>query len=218
MQVIRQAGFVNTTTEPVLAPPGAGLPPLELTIARLLFAWRLRTGRFTSFDASFQRERELIRTATRGLSQEIAARRVLIPRLPGMEDSSRHWSVWMTLDHLRIVHRSIARVIASLSNGVVPEGRASTAAVKPSPDAGAGVAEEYERSCDELRSRAEAIRNLGGARLKLAPRYPHPWFGPLTASGWHALAAGHLGIHRRQIQRIVQELGKAGIVLPATAD
>jgi hypothetical protein len=29
---------------------------------------------------------------------------VLIARPRGLEDSSRYWSVWMTLDHLRIVH------------------------------------------------------------------------------------------------------------------
>ena len=30
------------------------------------------------------------------------------------------------------------------------------------------------------------------------------WFGPLDAAGWHALAAGHMGIHRVQIERIVK--------------
>jgi hypothetical protein len=42
--------------------------------------------------------------------------------------------------------------------------------------------------------------------LKTALRYEHPWFGPLDAFGWHALAAGHIRIHREQIERIVAKL------------
>ncbi|MBX3389322.1 MAG: hypothetical protein KF691_07680 [Phycisphaeraceae bacterium] len=48
------------------------------------------------------------------LSAGAAAERVLIPRLRGLEDSSRYWSVWMMLDHLRIVNSQVAMVIASL--------------------------------------------------------------------------------------------------------
>jgi hypothetical protein len=33
-------------------------------------------------------------------------------------------------------------------------------------------------------------------------RFVHPWFEPMDAHGWHALAAGHLRIHRVQIERI----------------
>ena len=42
--------------------------------------------------------------------------------------------------------------------------------------------------------------------LNTSARYAHPWFGPLDAAGWHALAAGHLQIHRQQIERIVEGL------------
>jgi hypothetical protein len=44
--------------------------------------------------------------------------------------------------------------------------------------------------------------------LKTELRYAHPWFGPLDAAGWHTLAAGHLGIHRVQIEQIIQGLPK----------
>ena len=39
-----------------------------------------------------------------------------------------------------------------------------------------------------------------------AARYRHPWFGPLDAAGWHALAATHMGVHRRQLERILAAL------------
>jgi hypothetical protein len=116
-----------------------------------------------------------------------AGQRVLIRRLPGLEESSRYWSVWMTLDHLRIVHVSMREAIRALTNGVMPAGTASTAAVKPNPNVAGAVVAEYEKSCDELLATVATARNL-----KTALRFAHPWLGPLDAAGWHALAAGHI--------------------------
>lgn len=189
-------------SEPKLAPPGAGLPGVELFIARLMFAVRRWTGSRRSFQTRFERERELIRALIQNRDAAMCSRRVLIRRIRGLEDSSRFWSVWMTLDHLRIVHHEIAGVISSLVNGVVPDGAASTAAVKPSVEAGAGVVAEFEASCKALSSVVASTPDLD-TRV----RYPHPWFGPLTAAGWHALAGTHLGIHRVQIERILAGLG-----------
>ena len=45
------------------------------------------------------------------------------------------------------------------------------------------------------------IKGLETVRTKL--RHAHPWFGPLDAAGWHAMAAMHMGIHRKQIERIL---------------
>jgi hypothetical protein len=192
---------MNTTEEPRLAPPGAGLPKIELLIARLLLAWRRANGDRKSFDATFQREREIVRRLVDGLDAESAGRRVLIRRVPGLEDSSRYWSVWMTLDHLRVVHSGMGRTIASLAKGVVPSGKVSTAAVKPSPEVTAAVVAEYEKSCNDLVATVAGVRDLN-----TSSRYAHPWFGPQDAAGWHALAAGHLRVHRVQIERIVRGL------------
>jgi len=192
---------MNADIEPKLAPPGAGLPKVELYIARLLFALRRRRGSRDSFNARFEQERGKIRELLRSCDAESGARRVLIERPRGLEDSSRYWSVWMTLDHLRIVHGSITRVIGALAGGKVPGGAASTAAVKPSPQATMAVVAEYEQSCDDLLAAVRAVPDLNTSL-----RYPHPWFGPLNAAGWHALAAGHIAIHRVQIGRILQGL------------
>ncbi len=189
---------MTSTIEPKLAAPGAGLPAIELFIARALFALRRTTGNRDSFTATFRDERTAIEKRYRSCDTESAARRVLIRRLPGLEDSSRYWSVWMTLDHLRIVHQSIATVIGSLVKGVVPALASSTARVKPSPAANASVVAEYEKSCDALLATVAAAPDL-----KTRMRFAHPWFGPLDASGWHALAGAHIRIHRAQIDRIV---------------
>ncbi len=192
---------MNTRDELKLAAPGAGLPKGELVVARLLFALRQRTGTPRSFNARFLKERALIRTLLVPCNHESGAYRVLIRRLPGLEDSSRYWSVWMTLDHLRIVNCELARVIGALTNGIVPKGQASTAAVKPSQVVTVDVIANFEKSCDALLATVAAAPDLN-----TEARFSHPWFGPLNAAGWHALAGIHMGIHRVQIERILKGL------------
>lgn len=194
---------MTATVEPKLAPPGAGLPAIELFIGRVLFRLRRWTATRDSVNAHFQKERAAIRALVSGCEAESATRRVLIDRARGLEDSSRHWSVCMTLDHLRIVNREMARIIQDLTQGRRPEGTASTATVKPSPDVTSAVVAEYEAACDALLATAAAAPDL-----KTSIRFPHPWFGPLDAAGWHALAAGHMGIHREQIVRILRAIAE----------
>jgi len=195
---------VNANAEPQLDAPGAGLPKSELLIARSLFAVRRLTGSRGSFNDRFQREREIIGRQVRSCGPEAAGTRVLIARLRGLEDSSRYWSVWMTLDHLRIVNLQIAKVIGALVHGVVPPGQASTANVKPSPEVTMAVVATYEESCDALLSAVKTAPHLD-----TEVRFAHPWFGPLDAAGWHALAAVHMGIHRGQIERILTRFAAA---------
>ena len=194
---------MDTTPEPKLAPPGAGLPKHELYLGRILFAWRRWTGNRDTFNARIQAERGLIRKLAGSFPGDSGSRRMMIERPRGLEDSSRYWSLWMTLDHLRIIHHGMIRIIDQLRRGVVPERKVSTAAMKPSPDVTAAVAAEYAKSCDDL-----VAMSLAGT-LKTSVRCAHPWFGPLDAAGWHALAAGHLGIHRVQIERILHGLTTA---------
>lgn len=188
---------MSKTFTPQLAPPGAGLPRPELLVARILFAFRSRLGSRAAFNAKFNEERAAIRSIVQQLDPARAGRRVLIPRVRGLEDSSRFWSVWMTLDHLRIVNSAVADVIGKLARDKTPPHEASTAAVKPSPEANEAVVSAHERACDHLLEVIERVNDL-----KTSLRYPHPWFGPLNASQWHALSAGHMEIHRKQIERI----------------
>jgi hypothetical protein len=184
--------------EPRLAPPGAGLPFPENLIARFLLRIKRLTGNSGAFTAHFIREREAIRGLIDNRDEAALTRRVLIPRPRGLEDSSRYWSVLMTLDHLRIVHHAFIGVIGTLAQEQVPEGEASTAAVKPDPAVNLDVVDEYEASCDALLATISTVKNF-----KTRARFPHPWFGPMDAHGWHALAGGHMSIHRVQIERIL---------------
>lgn len=192
---------MTQTDTPKLAAPGAGLPGYELKIARLLFALRAWTHDRQRTDALFGHERTLISELIRGCPTDRLGERVLIPRPRGLEDSSRHWSVLMTLDHLRIVNLACVGIIGELSQGRVPAGRASTADVKPSPAVTLSVVEAYEQSCREVLAAVAAAKDLDDPA-----RFPHPWFGPMSARRWHLLAAVHLGLHRRQIELILRGL------------
>lgn len=187
-----------------LQPPGAGLPAVELFVSRLgfrvlnLFVSRERAS------AWFRAEADRILALARSLKPEAATRRVLIPRLPGLEDSSRHWSVCMTLEHLVVVDSAIAATIESLVAGVVPPRVVSTADVKPSPAADVAVIDRFEATARDYLARVAAL-----ADLRTAVSYRHPWFGPLRGTGWHRLAALHHRIHRKQVERIVRLLPPA---------
>lgn len=192
---------MKSPNAPTLAAPGAGLPAPELWIARVLFALKRRFGSREAFTARFAQERATIRQLLATCDPARRGEPVLIPRLRGLEDNSRFWSVWMTLEHLRITNSIFARVIQSLAHGQVPAKKASTADVKPRSDLTADVEAAYEASCDELLATIAAISDL-----KTAAKYAHPWFGPLDAAGWHALTATHMGIHRAQIGKIIAAL------------
>jgi hypothetical protein len=194
---------MTTSAQPELAPPGAGLPLPELWIARILFAVRRLRGSRETFVAKFEQERAAICELVASCAESKRGAQVLIKRPRGLEDSSRHWSVWMTLDHLRITNTALIRVITALSQGKVPPGKASTAAVKPSATVTAAVEDEFEHSCDGVLAAIAAA-----ADLKTQARFAHPWFGPLDAFGWAAMAGSHMGVHRVQIQSIVAELSR----------
>ncbi len=187
--------------EPKLEAPGAGLPYPELLAARVLFHSQRMLASRGKAQAVFQSEQEAIARLARACGPVKGGQRVLIPRLRGMEDSSRNWSVYMTLDHLRIVNFGCIEAIKSLARGQVPARVASTATVKPAVEVGEEIIGQFEQGCELFRKTLEGI-----ADLKTSVRYAHPWFGAIDAAGWHFMAGFHMRLHRKQIEAIVSGL------------
>jgi hypothetical protein len=181
-----------------LEPPGAGLPAFELFLSRVGFRLsRLVTSRQAA-EARFLEEGDRILTLVRAMDPTLAARPVLIPRLWGIEDSSRHWSALMVLEHLIIVNKAIATIVEHLTAGKTFPREVSIAAVKPSRSQDPAVIERFAGVVGDYVVRVGACRSL-----RSEGRHGHPWFGPLDAHGWHCLAAIHQTIHRRQIEAII---------------
>ena len=131
----------------------------------------------------------------------LASRQVLIKRVVGIEDSSRYWSAYMVLEHLRIVNEIIARIIASLGAGRPYPQEIRTADVKPSPAADQRVVAGFENGV-----RTYVADVMPSLRCATRLTHAHPWFGPLGAHGWHCLAAIHHTLHRRQLTAILRML------------
>lgn len=191
----------SETTTPTLAPPGAGLPWLELQAAKLIFHRAKKKSSRDKANALLREEAEIMKKYVGSVSPELAGERVLIDRLRGLEDSSRYWSIFMTLEHLAIVNEAIVGILTALSSGVVPLGVANTAAVKPHPGTDATVLPRFLSSVEAVSSTSLRIPDL-----ETALRYEHPWFGALNAAEWHFLSAFHQQLHRKQIEAILRKL------------
>ncbi len=163
--------------------------------------WKAKRTTREQSSALFSTERDLILKLVRSSASSLLPRRILIKRLQGLEDSSRYWSVLMTLDHLRIVNTEIAEVIRLLPAGKTPQHAASTAAVKPSESVDDSAMQGFVTACQTLEQTVAATRNLA-----THTKYPHPWFGPLDAAGWHFMSAFHMRLHRKQIEAILSKL------------
>ncbi len=186
--------------------PGAGLPALERTALGATFKLMTAVATDRYLLKKFRREsRELIRLAEGDDSYD-PFQPLLIPRLIGIEDSSRNWSVMMVLDHLCLTTRDILKIIKALQSGVVPRGELDVADYKPSSDAGFEVLDQFRQIELQYGLDVEAMIESNG-RLATSPKYSHPWFGSLNAHQWHCLAAVHHQIHRRQMQKLIAMLG-----------
>ena len=184
-----------------LQPPGAGLPFPESWIVRLWFFHNVRKFSRVECERGLAVECERILKLARSISSEKGRQQVLIKRLRGIEDSSRFWSVFMTVQHLCIVNRGVLGIIKTLATGGVPGAAVSTAAVKPDPSADESILGQFESLCAEFQKELAAIPDL-----KSAAKWAHPWFGPLNAAQWHFMAGMHMRLHRYQIERIIEGL------------
>ncbi|MEA3641402.1 MAG: DinB family protein [Lamprobacter sp.] len=193
---------MSSTAPPPLELPGTGVSWLE---RQLLGAGIRAAARFYGKDRLtqlFRQEAERAIALARGLSEAQGRQRVRVERFIGIEDSSRDWSVYMTLEHLVIVNTAIAAILPQLYSGSLVGTQVKIEEVKPVPEAGPEQIDDLVALVERYSHIVEKLGNLrAGARL------PHPWFGALSAAQWHALAAIHNSTHRRQIERIKQALG-----------
>lgn len=193
--MLHEADTMNDET--VLAPPGAGLPALELWVSRIGFGLLRTILSRRHLDDWLCAETCKVLAIAGGLSSTQMKRQVLIPRLTGLEDSSRNWSAAMVLQHLVIVDAGIGELLGVLDQNQDFGREVRIADVKPAPEAGEEQLPLLESAHKAYTGCVAAVVNLHTAR-----RHAHPWFGRLDGHGWHALAAVHTMIHRRQLEAI----------------
>lgn len=184
--------------------PGAGLPFLEWLVAKYVLVPRLlRNLDQAKSCEKFAASSTLILEACKQAEANEIETRVLIPRLRGLEDSSRFWSVSMTLEHLVITNSRLAPLLRDLAAGKTNLPAISTADIKPTGSYHADEAiQAFKFSVDKV------IQATSENDLNSHPqaKFPHPWFGPLNALEWLTFASAHNQIHHRQVQQIMARL------------
>ena len=196
--------LVEKTSEPQLDKPGAGLPFFEWFVAQYLLVpiLFLTTSKEKAIQKFQSESAEIIRLAESLTPQQFTERR-LIKRLRGLEDSSRYWSVAMTIEHLVIVGGSTRKIVKNLAKDITEMPPSSTAAVKPHEDVDAAkVIEDFKAMTDALVQTAKITNFTKFPNAK----FKHPWFGPMTATQWLIFSPMHQRLHRQQIEEIVKLL------------
>jgi hypothetical protein len=189
------------TSTQTLQPPGAGLPFFEIVWLRPAFKLMCIFTSEASASRLFRAEAEKIMRLVHTTPIKQCELPILIDRVHGIEDSSRNWSIYMVLDHLRIVDQGIPKTIEALTKGEALTRVIRVRDVKPSPNAGPETIERFNIAVEEYETTIKRLGTVGRSA-----RHAHPWFGPLTAHEWHCLAGLHHRAHRQQIERI-----KAGL-------
>jgi hypothetical protein len=187
---------MSDAENPRLDPPGAGLGMVEGWLARhIVFPVFCRTTSFEDATAIFEKEGRRIEDLCGLFTPDQFTQRVLVPPLPGIEDSSRNWSAAMLIEHLVTVGDAVSKVLVFLSRGQVPPFAIDIAGVKPRGRHGLGVMPEFRR----LLADYPVLVRTDLPRPREGPRFAHPWFGELDIHQWHCLSAMHLRVHRRQL-------------------
>ncbi len=187
-------------TPPMLQPPGAGLP----FIPRLYVRWfgrRSLRRKYTWDTAPVAIEAAAVRLyeSASALPDDALKTPVLVPPMNGLEDSSRYWSPAMVLQHLVMTGDIFSEIILQLSRGEPVTNRRGPADVKPAAANRTDV-EAFRAMHSGLGDRLR----IGAGPDRDGARFPHPWFGPLTARDWFSLFAAHLLIHEKQLKAILK--------------
>ena len=188
---------------PILAPAGAGLPKAENFLLRhIVFPMGAAIMPWNLALRVFQHEGRKVSALARDIAPDLLTRRILVPRLIAMEDSSRYWSVVMAMRHLIIVGEEIESIIVQLSQGQRCTSVLGIATAKPEADTQVAVLDDFRIFLERFAQRMST--DVGNRRS--AHTHEHPWLGPLTAHQWLCLAGVHQRLHRRQINMIVKGL------------
>jgi hypothetical protein len=188
-------------TEPVLEKPGAGLPFHERLAARyFLMPYYSKRTSWDESVARFEKEGNKILARLKALSKEQRTRRVLVDRIQGIEDSSRYWSVAMTVEHLMIVGEAASEGMVLLSQGKVPPGEVRIENVKPKGSLDPmQLDDRYREFLVHYKRKLEEKIVDRNSKTKLY----HPWLGPMNVGQWNWLMGSHQAIHRKQIDLIL---------------
>ncbi len=189
---------------PQLDAPGAGIPLLQKLVLRIYIRPFIaaKSSPETS-KQTFEKVTAKILKEIEGLTAFEISEPVLVPPQKGLEDSSRYWSIAMTLEHMGIVGRKLGLVVEALSNHLPINEKADIGKLKPFGQM--SVAESVE---DFKRFAFEEFPKIKVLQADCKNKFKHPWFGNMIAREWYWLIGAHQMIHLKQIREIKKGLSK----------
>ena len=152
--------------------------------------------------AQIRREAELTVRAAEDLGSELAGTPSTVPRMPGVDEDMRNWSVLQIIEHNVIVNRVFTEIIDTICQGQVwVSDRDPKKDVMPSETPSFSIVKEFTESVNQYLVVVEKYPKLRGIGS-----FPHPVFGQFDAHMTHAMTGFHLWIHRRQADVVVKQL------------
>ena len=161
--------------------------------------------------------RERLRDLVGSLPDEITSRQI----------EGEKWTIAQIVEHVSIVDESTVKICAKLLKKAEEAGQVSDGKVVISdgflekgsevakikleaptfvqPTGGKTIAEslaKLDETADRLATMRPLFESVGGTE----PKFPHPFFGEISAQEWLALKAGHEMRHIKQIERLLDTL------------
>jgi hypothetical protein len=150
------------------------------------------------------------------------------PEKTSVLPDGERWTIAQVLEHVAMVDEGTVKICAKLLKKAQEAGQtydgqvvisdkflqkgAEIATMKveaPSfvqPSAGKSVTESLAK-LDETAESLNEMRPLFESVDGTAFKFPHPFFGDITAQEWLALKGGHEMRHLKQIQRLLEKIG-----------
>lgn len=188
---------------PQLDKPGAGLPfPDNLVVRYWIGPFQSRRADKEQNLRLFKMVGARILREADGVPAEKRDVKVLVPKMRGIEDSSRYWSANDVLEHLLLTGEPMRQLIVDLAKGKTSDYEVKIENFKPRGKYSGGDARpDFKKFVDET------IAVLTPLDLSdEGPAHKHPWMGMFNKLQWTWLLAGHSGIHLAQLQAIKKGL------------
>ena len=180
---------------------GGGISSFKVLLAKYLLFPLLN--KFLSWEKAwdiFDKEGQKIIELSKSIDKDKLFERVLVPKLFGLEDNSRYYSVAMTLEHLHMVGSALQVRIPILSRGEKIKKYVKIEDVKPYKDIDKNIIYNFNEFLMIYRKKLEKnTENIDIDNTSL-----HPWFGEFNPKQWSVLAMVHQIVHRRQIEAILK--------------
>jgi hypothetical protein len=187
---------------------GKGLPAIDALFLRYVgFPILKKTVSWEKGMQWFEKEGDRILRDVKGIDECTLFRKVLIPRIAGIEDNSRYYSPAMVLWHLIYVGETLREGIISLSKNEKLDFVVKIENFKPFVEISSDIVDKYEAFLKRYR---RTIEESVGDRF-LSNYHVHPWFGPLNPHQWLIMSAVHQLVHRRQLEKILQQGAKSAV-------